>query len=187
MLTKATQIKLNNAVNNVTVGLEISKRFLEKTPNSLEEVRSLLKSMDTSKEMSSLIFEGLASAMSHYDHGECGQEIAFEINNCTRALLDASNGKKISVTPQPMDRIVFEALSLALASVDAAREVQIAHDRMVECLQRLQPLSEIEQVVDSQIEEEPPIETLVDAKQDSVHIEKPSKPVNRMRIRRIRR
>lgn len=189
MITKLTQSKLNEAVKSEDIGLEISKRFLEKVPKSEEEVMSLLASMDTTEKMEKKIFDALVSVMSHYDHGECGQEIAFEINNCTRALLSVSKGQEPGISPQPMDRIAFEALSLALASIDAAKEVQIAHDKMVSCLQSLRPMFKKEQSAESQVEVEVEVErpALAVSTQSKTRPENPPKPLIRKRIRLIKR
>jgi len=176
MLSKETRKKIKLMVQDESLGNEIVLRMslLQKTPHTTNVVKNILDQID--ENLSDKIMQVFKSKMANYDHGESGNEIANGLNGVVDVLRAALEGKNLQPYKDrldgEMDKISFEALSIAIASIDCAKNFMAVYNKMINSVLAIDVLTD-EAEVKKPIEELP-VEVLIDAKQDVVHVEKRS-------------
>ena len=185
MLSKETRKKIIQMVQDESLGREIIVRMslLQKTPKTKEQVRSILNAFN--KDHNDRILTVLKSKMANYDHGSCGNEIANGLCGVVDILEAALQDQDLKALKEnldgEMDKISYEALAIAITSINCAKNFQVVYNQMISAVSAIETLSD-EPAPKPQIIEELPPEILVEAKQERVHIEAAPKPVVVKRI-----
>lgn len=175
MLSKETCKKITTMIQDEAVAQEVFARLnqLQTTPKSIDEIRSILTWLNPG--LNEKIANVFKIKMANYDHGECGIEIANGLNGVLLVLQAAIEGKDLQNLKKnldgDMDRVSFEALSIAIASIDCARNFEVVYNKMINSVCAIEILAEPQKV---EIAQEIPLEIMVNAKQDRVHTEKRS-------------
>lgn len=185
MLSKDTRIKIQAMMQNIEAANEVINRLsvMQNTPFSSSDAENMLNQLNSSDEMNRQIRRILQSKMANYDHGECGIIIADTLVNIVE-VLDAAKNDKETVNllySEPLDKICFEALALALAGNEVARNFEKVYDTAVASMKAIKRFP-VNQETKKWVEEILTPEILADAKQDRVHVEAPPRSVERKRI-----
>lgn len=185
MLSKETRKKIKVMVQDERLGDEIILRMslLQQTPKRKSQVVRILGQFDT--ELSDQIMRTLKTKMANYDHGECGNEIANGLNGVVEVLQAALKDQDLTSHKNnldgEMDKISFEALAIAIGSIDCAKNFRVVYNNMIKSVCAIDDLT-LDPEIEKTAEPELPVEVLAEAKQERVHVEKPSRPVVVKRI-----
>ena len=129
--------RVSEAVNSDSVGVEICNRIKARTPLNKEQASLILDSFDLT--LNKEITDRIVLSLSHYDHGECGIELADSINGIASVLQAFVNGQSLErvrtrVDAEVMSKITLEALALALKGVGPAKDFKKSYDLMVSAI-----------------------------------------------------
>ncbi len=187
-LSQDTIFKLGVMLDNEVLRDEIVSRLtcFGEPIRTMEQANAIGET--TFAQFDDKITQVFKTKMANYDHGECGLEIAKGLNGCLKVLEQAKAGQTPNIQElmgEKMDKVAFEALILALASNQAAKEFRKAYDKMFDSLVNINLISTTK-ALSPEYDYIPP-HILVNAKTDKIHKEtsKP-RPVDPKRIKRIR-
>jgi len=136
MISKYTKNKIIESFGEL-VGTEVINRLSTLSDKNLI-LQGNVQSIDRSAEMASKISVAFRAKMSNYHLGNSGIKIAENLNK----IDDRLSGKNILL--EPMDKIDLEAMSLALNSVDAAKEFKTIFNKICDNLNGFQPEAAVE-------------------------------------------